>query len=95
MSFCDKYVEQNRPWELAKLDEEKLRSVLYVLLECLRHCALMIAPIMPSTSDTILESLGLDPAEVKEQSIDTLKQWGGLEPGTRVTKGAALFERLD
>ena len=48
---------------------------------------------MPSTPAKIFEQLGVtDPALM---SWDSVLKFGGLKPGTKVVKGAALFPRVD
>jgi methionyl-tRNA synthetase len=92
-AFCDGYIERHKPWELAKTDPAKLAPVIYNLLEAVRHLGLMVYPIMPSTGEKILMALGQ--GEWQNQSLHDLSQWGGLEPGTKVAKGEALFPRLE
>ena len=91
-SFADGYVERQKPWELSKKDADQLIKVIYNLLEVIRHLALMIYPIMPETAEKILADLGQ--ADWKKQDFKDLIDWGGLEPGTKVTKSEALFPRL-
>lgn len=92
-TFADGYIERQKPWELAKTDKEQLNKVIYNLLEVLRHLALMIYPIMPDTADKLMKNLGQDNwhGQVFKELID----WGRLEPGTGVEKGAPLFPRLE
>ena len=89
----DKYIDQEQPWVLAKTDPERLKKVLYVLLESLRHLGWLLWPFMPETSETIFGKLGILKEE-KQKIYEQLKAWGGLQPGTKVQKGDALFPRL-
>jgi len=88
----DGYVEMNKPWELAKTDQERLKEVIYNLLEALRHLALMLWPIMPETAEKIFAALGQSDFSVKK--ISELQVWGLLEPGSQVSKNEALFPRI-
>lgn len=94
ISFCDQFINTEAPWQLAKTDKERLSRVIYTLLEILRHIAWQIAPFMPMTSDKIFEQLGLKPETEKKKSLEEAKVWGGLVPGGKIKKGAALFPRL-
>ena len=46
---CNRYIDQNMPWVLAKTEEgrERLKTVMYVLCECIRIVGILIAPTMP------------------------------------------------
>ena len=92
---CNRYIDQNMPWVLAKTEEgrERLKTVMYVLCECIRIVAILIAPTMPRTPARIFEQLGVsDPALC---SFESTSHFGVLPAGGRVQKGEVLFPRID
>ncbi len=92
---CNRYIDQNMPWVLAKSEEgkERLKTVMYVLCECIRIVAILIAPTMPRTPARIFEQLGVsDPALC---GFETAAHFGLLPAGGKVQKGEALFPRID
>lgn len=92
---CNRYIDLTQPWVLCKSEETmpRLKTVMYYLAECIRAIAVYIYPTMPSTPEKIYEQLGVtDPALKTWESV---QKFGGLKPGTKVTKGAALFPRVD
>lgn len=92
MMFGNKYVDDNKPWELAKKDPEALVKVLYDLLEILRNLALMMAPIMPEKSLRVLKMLGI--SDVLEAGYG--KFYGFLKKGSKIAKeGESLFPRIE
>lgn len=94
ISRSNKYIDETAPWALAKGDDrDSLKSVMFNLAEALRKIAIMVKPIMPGTSNKILNQLGLD--ETK-QDWDTLYQISNIPEGTKVIeKGEPLFVRLE
>ena len=92
---CNKYIDLTTPWILAKNEEDRPRlgTVMYVLLECARIVAVLIAPTMPRTPDRIFEQIGVTDEELK--TWDSVKTFGGAKPGSIVHKGEALFPRID
>ena len=92
---CNRYIDVNAPWVLAKTDEgkERLKTVLYVLCECIRIVAILIAPTMPRTPARIYEQLGI--AEGELTGWESASRFGLLPAGTKVQKGEALFPRID
>ena len=56
----NRYVEETRPWELAKdeADPERLDEVLYNLAEGLRVTTLLLVPYLPRASEQLLSALG-------------------------------------
>ena len=92
---CNKYIDLNTPWVLAKDEAQKPRlgTVMYVLLECARIVAVLIAPTMPRTPERIFAQIGVTDDELK--NWDSVKAFGGAKPGSVVKKGEALFPRID
>ena len=92
---CNRYIDVNAPWVLVKTDEGKkrLKTVLYVLCECIRIVAILIAPTMPRTPARIYEQLGI--AEGELTGWESASRFGLLPAGTKVQKGEALFPRID
>ncbi|TAL20545.1 methionine--tRNA ligase [Patescibacteria group bacterium] len=89
---CDRLINTEEPWVLAKTDKTRLERVLYILLENLRQVSLMLWPIMPETSEQILARLGVLAIE-KSEPLSERRVWGGLKPGTKVKKGDILFPK--
>ena len=89
---CNKYIDETMPWVLAK-DEEKqdrLKDVLYNLVESIRIGAVMLQAYLPDTSKKIFEQLNTG-----YTSFDTLDKFGYYESGTSVGKAEVLFQRID
>ncbi len=89
---CNKYIDDTMPWVLAK-DESKrdrLATVLYNLIECIRISAVLLSAFIPSTCDKILEQINTD-----NISYDSVKCFGGYVSGSRVNKAEVLFKRIE
>ena len=81
MSFakrCNKYIDETTPWALAKdeANKDRLNTVLYNLLECIRLLSVMLSPVMPQSSDSIKTQLCCENTDlffgaVKEYSVGT------------------------
>ena len=90
----NKYIDVTMPWALAKDESSKARlgTVLYNLAECLRYVGVMLQPYLPDTSPRIFAQLGIEAGPLTDaMSIS----YGGLQPGTVMRKGEALFPRID
>jgi methionyl-tRNA synthetase len=85
----NRYVEESRPWDLAKNDRagDRLDSVLYNLAEGIRVLALLLLPYMPKTSDRLLDALAEGGRE--------LDAFGAREGGQAIERIEPLFPKLD
>jgi methionyl-tRNA synthetase len=96
VSRANRYMVERSPWTLAKdpAKGDQLAGILYASAETLRSLAILLSPVMPSAAARLWEQLGI--AEpLGEQRLADASTWGRLAPGTRTTKGPALFPRVD
>ncbi len=66
---ANKYVDDMKPWELAKTDEEKFRSVMANLLTQVSMIATLLKPFLSSTSEKIETALKTGKVEPLFQRI--------------------------
>ncbi len=93
ISRANKYIDENAPWVLAKdleANGARLATVLYNLLETIRICGGLLAPVMPETSGEILRRLGGAAGD-----WESLAQFGLLPQDAVVEQAEALFPRID
>ena len=93
ISRTNKYIDETAPWVLAKEDgdKEQLATVMAHLAASLRVVAHLIQPFMMTTSNAIMEQLGL-PVTF---DLENLELSGFPENVTVVSKGTPIFPRLD
>ena len=92
----NKYIDTNSPWNLVKTETGKIRlsTVMYNTVECIRAISILIYPFMPKSADTIMKQLGIEQT-IEELGLESLKNWGGVKPGTRIQPGLQLFPRIE
>lgn len=88
----NKYIDETTPWVLAKdeSNKERLGTVIYNLLEAIRHGAVLLQPFLPETSIEIFRQLNTENC-----SLDSLKDFNGLDVGTKLNEPLPLFVRID
>ncbi|WP_368404134.1 methionine--tRNA ligase [Streptococcus salivarius] len=93
ISRTNKYIDETAPWVLAKEDgdKEQLAAVMAHLAASLRVVAHLIQPFMMTTSNAIMEQLGL-PVTF---DLENLELSAFPENVTVVSKGTPIFPRLD
>jgi len=91
----NKYIDQTAPWVLAREEEnrERLKTVLYNLLESLRIIAVMLKPFLTEAPYKMGEQLGQLEAITNANWNDT--EWGALKTGVKVYNGDPMFPRID
>jgi len=89
----NKYLDEQKPWELAKRDRDALPRVLGHICEVLRLVALHLFPFMPATAQKIWVQLGLT-APLAEARLNDAGRWGAVDPRP-MARGEALFPRVE
>ena len=89
---CNKYIDETMPWVLAKDEskQDRLKEVLYNLIESIRIGAVLLQAYLPETSKKIFEQINTN-----YTSFDSLDKFGYYESGSRVGNAEVLFKRID
>lgn len=89
---ANRYIDQQKPWSLNKSenpqDKKRMETILYVLLEVIRHVGTYYQPVMPQTMEKLLGLLGL-------QNVTFTDLKTPLKSGTPLPAPAPLFPRIE
>lgn len=87
----NKYIDETMPWILAKEEEkqDRLRTVLYNLLESIRSGAILLEAYLPDTAQRIFQQLNIENKGIN--SID----FNGIPDGLVLNDPEPLFIRID
>ncbi|PJC36642.1 methionine--tRNA ligase [Candidatus Peregrinibacteria bacterium CG_4_9_14_0_2_um_filter_53_11] len=91
LNTANQYLEEQKPWILAKTDPSAVLKTLYHTLEILRHISLMIMPFIPATAQKLQDGLNWHGTKLYPDNIN----WGILKEGTQTQKLPSLFPRLE
>lgn len=88
---CNKYIDETTPWILAK-DENKdrLKKVMYNLLESIRIGAVLLQSFLPDTASEIFRQLNTNIT-----NYDSIDQFGRLKLGDTLNDPKPLFIRIE
>ena len=87
---CNKYIDETTPWILAKENNtERLKTVLYCLLEAIRSSAVLLQPFLPDTADNIFKQLNTE-----NRYIESIN-FKGMDPLIQLNEPTPLFLRID
>jgi methionyl-tRNA synthetase len=88
----NRYVDTEQPWALAKdvAKAPRLRAVLYDLGQALHCLGIVLSPFVPAAAQKIRTALG----QTGEPRLADAS-WGGLAPGTTITRLSGLFPRVE
>ena len=88
----NRYLDVLAPWKAIKEGQRELTAEsLYVTLEVLRICGILLNPVMPEKSRELLKRVGAE-GEIR---FEDSKRFKALSAEASVIKGDALFPRVE
>ena len=92
---CNAYIDEQAPWALKKTDPQRMETVLATLYICIAVLAVGIRPIIPTSADRLLDSMGIAPDLRDFTGI--LSHWYSplAENGFELAHPTPLFPRLE
>lgn len=88
----NKYIDEKKPWQLAKEKEHSLAEVIRNLLEGIAAVAWLVSPLLVQTSPKVLKSLGADLSAFEDEKLCTLRN---LKSGTSVKRPEILYPKME
>ena len=93
---CNQYIDEEKPWALAKSDHQQMAAVLANMFVFIRNLAIVIQPIIPASSGKLLDQMRI-PAD--ERTFGALKDAGWYDrlraSGVRLSQPVGIFPRLE
>ncbi|EEC11391.1 MULTISPECIES: methionine--tRNA ligase [spotted fever group] len=86
------YIDSEAPWNLKKIDPDKMLEVLYTLLEVLRYIAIMLLPFIPSSANKMLDQLGVNK---EERLFKHLVRDYALTAGSNILEPTIIFPKFE
>ncbi len=88
---ANQYVDTGAPWTLRKTDPVRMETVLYVLLEVIRHLGLASQAFMPEASAKVLDIVNVPAAK---RTFAHAGAAHALVPGTALNPAVPVFPRF-
>ncbi|MBU2632691.1 methionine--tRNA ligase [Patescibacteria group bacterium] len=89
---ANKYVNENKPWELAEKNKDEFNWVIYGLLDSIHQIAWLINPFLPETSAKIAETLNIE--GLLKENPSNKDSWTNIKPRTKLKPCPPLFPRI-
>ncbi|MYR06429.1 methionine--tRNA ligase [Gordonia sp. SID5947] len=88
LAETNRYISSQEPWKLAKTDLDRTATVLYVCAEVVRIVALLAQPVMPESTNRLLDLLAVAPGNRQFTAVEE-----HLVAGTALPKPTPIFPR--
>jgi methionyl-tRNA synthetase len=86
------YIDETKPWNMAREQDARLDTVLHHLLEAIRVATTLLHPFAPRATSRVADDLGV---ALDGTAGPAARRFDVLVPGNRVGVGDILFPRLE
>ena len=86
----NKYLADTEPWKVIKLDEERVKTIMYVALQITATLSIVCEPFLPFTAEKLRKQLNLEHKGWSEAGKDDL-----IKTGTKIEEAELLFEKIE
>lgn len=93
LRLANSLLNDTQAWTLVN-DQERLDTILYVCLEAIRICSVLLQPVIPQTSKSVLDKLNVDPEMRTWKSLQRPFDQPSLEPVNLASQKYMIFSRL-
>ena len=89
ISKTNSYIDKQSPWVLKKNNIERMNVVLFIALNIIRCSSLMLMPVVPSSSNKVLDILNINQSERNFKFIKLILK------DVKIVNPTPIFPRID
>jgi methionyl-tRNA synthetase len=86
----NKYLADTEPWKVIKLDEERVKTIMYIALQITATLSIVCEPFLPFTAEKLRKQLNLEHKGWSEAGKDDL-----IKTGIKIEEAELLFEKIE
>ena len=91
----NKYLADEEPWKVIKVDEERVKTIMFVSLQISTALATLSEPFLPFTSDKLKSILNVSSSAVENSWNDVSEKEILLPANHQIGKAALLFSKIE
>ena len=89
---ANKYFNDLKPWDLKKVNIERMNAVIYTVLNQIKSISILLYPIIPDSTQKVLDCLGVPKNEF---NLDCLLNLKYLKMDLSIKKPGILFKKIE
>ena len=89
---ANKYFNDSEPWNVKKKDPDRMKSILFTILQQIKNISILLNPIIPNSTNKVLSSLNLP---IDKINIDYIKDMNILNSKKEINELKILFDKIE
>ncbi len=89
---ANKYFNDSKPWSVKQTDPDRMKTILYTIIEQIKNISILLYPIIPISASKVLDTLNLP---LTERNLDNINKPNSLSHSKELKKTQILFNKVD
>ena len=89
---ANKYFNDSEPWAYKKKDPERMKMILYTIVEQIKNISILLNPIIPLSTNKVLNTINISDNDI---SIESIKKDNILDCSLELKSLDILFKKIE
>ena len=89
---ANKYFNDSEPWALKKKDTSRMETILYVISEQIKNISILLNPIIPNSTEKILDIMNINKIDI---TIESINKSNTINHDKELKDLEILFKKID
>ena len=89
---ANKYFNDSEPWALKKSDPERMKNILFTIVQQIKNISILLNPIIPITTNKVLESMNISKRNI---NLDKIKDEDIFDHDKELNNLEILFTKIE
>jgi len=89
---ANKYFNDSKPWEVKKTDVKRMETILFVIIEQIKNISILLNPIMPISTNKILDIINI---KESQKTIASINKDDIFDHNLELKKTQILFKKIE
>ncbi len=89
---ANKYFNDSEPWALKSKDPERMKTILFTIVQQIKNISILLNPIIPNATKKVLTMINISSANI---SVDQIKNDNTLNHEKEIGNSEILFNKIE
>ena len=91
-SDANKYFNDSEPWSVKKTDPERMKNILFTIMEQIKNISILLNPIIPIATNKVLGAMNISNQNI---NLDKIKDENIFDHDKELNNLEILFTKIE
>ena len=89
---ANKYFNDSEPWAVKKTDPERMKNILFTIMEQIKNISILLNPIIPIATNKVLEAMNISNQNI---NLDKIRDENIFDHDKELNNLEILFTKIE